>query len=150
MDKDELALRFRIANIDTLEFAILEENYDESPEELSLGTSLNIGADSENHFLKVDVKFQFLQEEMVLLQITVRCEFWIEEKAWDSFIDKNIITVPQGFASHLAVITVGTARGVLHEKTNDTPFNRFILPTINITNFIKEDVVFDVEELSRE
>ncbi len=148
MDNDELALQFRIANIDTREFAIFEEHYNEPLEELGLSTSLNIGADSENHFLKVDVKFQFMQDEKALLLITVRCEFEIEAEAWNSFIDENIITVPQGFASHLAAITAGTARGVLHEKTSDTSFNHFIIPTINLTTFIEEDVVFEMDEFS--
>ena len=47
---------------------------------------------------------------------------------------------------HLSVITVGTARGVLHAKTENTPFNKFVLPTINVTELVKEDVSFDLEK----
>src|SRR5699024_1212320 len=133
MNNDKLALQFRIADINTLEFAILEENYDES-DEVRLSTSLNFGFDKEKHVLGVDVKFQFLQDEKAFLLIAVQCGFEIEEKAWDSFMDENVLTIPEGFASHLAVITVGTTRGVLHEKTNDTVFNDFIIPTVNLTN----------------
>lgn len=149
MDNDELALQFRIANIDTLEFAILEENYNE-PEEVGLGTSLNFGFDKDNHVLGVDIRFQFMQEEKPFLLITVRCEFEIENNAWDSFIKGNTITIPRGFASHLAVITVGTIRGVLHEKTKETPFNDFIIPTINLTAIIKEDVELDLDAISED
>lgn len=149
MENDELALQFRITNIETLEFAILEENYNE-PEEVGLGTSLNFGFDKDNHALGVDIRFQFMQDEKPFLLITVRCEFEIEEKAWDSFIKGNTIIIPQGFASHLAVITVGTIRGVLHEKTKETPFNDFIIPTINLTALIQEDVVLDMDEIAEE
>ena len=147
MNNDELALQFRIANIDTREFAILEENYNEEME-IGLSTSLNFGFDKEKHVLGVDVKFQFMQDDNAFLLITVRCGFEIEMKAWDSLIKENSIIIPQGFASHLAVITVGTARGVLHEKTNDTPFNDFIIPTVNLTNLIQEDVVLDMDAIT--
>lgn len=149
MKDDELALKFRIADINTLEFAILEENY-EKPHEVELSTSLNFGFDKEKHVLGVDVKFQFMQDEKAFLLITVQCGFEIEDKAWDSLINDDTITIPKGFASHLAVITIGTARGVLHEKTNDTPFNNFIIPTINLTTLIEEDVVLDIEAISEE
>jgi hypothetical protein len=149
MKNDELALQFRIAEIDTLQFAILEENYDES-EEVGLGTSLNFGLDEENQVIGVDVKFQFMQDEKAFLLITVQCGFVIEKKAFESFVGEKKITIPEGFASHLAVITVGTARGALHEKTNNTPFNDFIIPTINLTALIKEDVVLDIDTDSEE
>lgn len=149
MKNDELALQFRIADINTLEFAILEENYEES-NEVGLSTSVNFGVDKESQVIGVDIKFQFLQDENAFLLITVRCGFEIEEKAWSSLISENTITIPKGFASHLAVITVGTARGVLHEKTNDTPFNHFIIPTINLTHLINEDVVLDMNAISEE
>jgi hypothetical protein len=77
-----------------------------------------------------------MQDEKAFLILKTRCEFEIEGEAWNSFISENTITVPEGFASHLAVITVGTARGVLHEKTNDTSFNHFVIPTINLTALI--------------
>ena len=30
-------------------------------------------------------------------------------------------------------------------KNKDTPFNNFIIPTINLTNIIEEDVVLDMD-----
>lgn len=149
MNNKELALQFGIANINTLEFAILEENFSES-EETALGTSVNFSFDKENQMLGVDVSFQFMQDEKAFLVITVQCVFQIGDEAWESFVADNILTIPKGFASHLAVITVGTVRGVLHEKTKDTPFNDFIIPTINLTAIIKEDVVLEMDSDSEE
>lgn len=143
MNNDELALRFGIANIDTTEYAILEEKYTEG-EEINLSTSFNFGYDQENHLLGVEVKFQYLQNESAFLLISAQCSFVIDGEAWDSFISENSLILPLGFASHLAVITVGTTRGILHEKTKDTPFNNFIIPTINITELITEDVSIDL------
>ena len=44
------------------------------------------------------------------------------------------------------MITVGTLRGVLHAKTENTEFNEFFLPTINVTDLIKEDIRFNLDD----
>ncbi|WP_262906606.1 hypothetical protein [Tenacibaculum finnmarkense] len=41
------------------------------------------------------------------------------------------------------MITVGTTRGVLHSKTDNTIFNEFILPTLNVSQMITEDGEFE-------
>jgi hypothetical protein len=41
------------------------------------------------------------------------------------------------------MLTVGTARGVLHAKTENTKYNRYVLPTINVASMIKNDAVFN-------
>jgi hypothetical protein len=72
--------------------------------------------------------------------------FSIEEKGWAAFYNQeaNNITVPQRFMCHLAVLVIGTTRGILHVKTENTPFNRFFVPTINVTETIREDVVIEL------
>jgi hypothetical protein len=43
----------------------------------------------------------------------------------------------------MGMITVGTCRGILHAKTENTKFNQFLIPTINVAELIKEDSVFE-------
>jgi hypothetical protein len=43
------------------------------------------------------------------------------------------------------MITAGTARGILHEKTKGTPLNDFPIPTIDITQSIPADIEFEAE-----
>jgi len=71
------------------------------------------------------------------------CEFKIDKESWDSFLqeDQKSIMFPQGLMTHLTTIMVGTARGILHTKTESTLFNRFPLPTVNVTELVTEDVV---------
>jgi hypothetical protein len=69
----------------------------------------------------------------------------MEEDAWNELLDAqgNKIVIPEGFASHMAVITVGTIRGILYEKVKDTLFKEYIIPPINLTELIQEDVVIE-------
>lgn len=56
----------------------------------------------------------------------------------------NTLTLEKGFARHLSVIAVGTARGVLHSKTEDTDWNHITLPLINIEEVLQEDVIIEL------
>lgn len=53
--------------------------------------------------------------------------------------------VTQGLATHFAVLTVGSARGILHAKTEGTIYNQYLLPTIDIKEMIQEDIILHLE-----
>ena len=82
----------------------------------------------------------------------MRCEFEVSEKALGSFnkVKEEKYIIPRNFLLHLGVITIGTARGILHSKTEGTKFNKFILPSINLTTMINEDMEFNLKELEKE
>jgi hypothetical protein len=56
-------------------------------------------------------------------------------------VNTKTIILPKGFVRHLAVLTVGTVRGILHTKTEGTDSNKFVLPTINVADMISDDAV---------
>lgn len=43
------------------------------------------------------------------------------------------IMVPKSLLTHFAVLTVGTTRGILHAKTENTRLNHFSLPPVNVS-----------------
>ena len=139
MDK----IGFGLNKINTQQFAIIEDVYNSEDNDIIIETSLGFGVDSENASIISSVKIQFQQNKNPFLIIEVSCEFDVVDESWDKFIDTDSIRIPKGFMAHLAMITVGTTRGVLHAKTKDTKFNVFILPTINVAEMVKEDSVFE-------
>ena len=56
------------------------------------------------------------------------------------------LTVPKKLLQPITMLTVGTSRGILHAKTENTPFNQFHIPLINIEELIKEDKVLELNE----
>ena len=141
MESKEQPIKFSLKQIRTHQFAIIDDSYLDK-EKISLSSSLHFGSDKENKVIGVFASFKFETKKQPFLIIEVRCFFQIEDKDWDSLFDSksNTVQIPKGFITHLAMLTVGTTRGVLHAKTESTPFNRYILPPINITEFIKEDI----------
>lgn len=138
----ELSIPFALRAIETHQFAILEENYREESEG-ALMVGVNVGASDEVSGVSIffEVRFNFDDKPLVLLEI--ECQFEVEEEAFQQFLDRenDQIHIPKGFCQHLGVITVGTARGVLYEKLKDTEFDFILLPTIDLTVQLSEDVI---------
>jgi hypothetical protein len=132
---------FQLNRVTTEQFAILPESYDKDNHETNLGIGLNFGVDNSKNAVAVFFKVQFEQQKGPFLIVEIANHFQIEDKAWESFCsDENKIVISKGFATHLLALTIGTARGVLHSKTENTEFNHFLLPTINATDLIQDDV----------
>lgn len=132
---------FQLSKITTEQFAIITEAFDSSEKETGLSISLKFGLDHENKFIACFVLVQFEQKETPFLLIEACNHFKIEESSWGDMQNiNNKIILPKGFACHLVMLTIGTLRGILHSKTENTEFNQFILPTINVTELIQTDV----------
>ncbi|WKN45814.1 hypothetical protein [Tunicatimonas pelagia] len=137
---------FLLSNISTLEFATIDSAYQEgSPEDLQLG--FGFGILEEERWIVCDANVEFHINNRPFIIIKVRCEFEIDPNAWERFVDykKNTITFPDGLLRHLAVLTTGTTRGILHAKTENTKFNQIILPTLNIADIVSEPITFDID-----
>ncbi|NLA24308.1 MAG: hypothetical protein GX879_05005 [Bacteroidales bacterium] len=144
IDTENKGVGFALQGIKTEQFAIFEENY-VAKKNIALGTGLQFKVDNQNKQIGTFISFEFVQAKKTFLKIEVSCHFKIEETAWESFIQKNKLVVPKGFLAHLAMITTGTARGVLFAKTEGTQFSKYIIPTINVAEMIDEDALFDMD-----
>ena len=133
---------FSLFQIVTEQFALFEENYSEK-NKINLGTDLTFGLNKENKVFIVTAKFTFEMKKKPFMTIQVSCFFEINDKNWIEFIESDKITFPKPFVSHMAMLTVGTTRGILHNKTENTIFNNYILPTTNVAEIIADDVRFD-------
>jgi hydrogenase maturation factor HypF (carbamoyltransferase family) len=136
-------IAFRINHIETLQFAVLQETVNEN--ELSLSASFGFGIDKVSKLVKCIYKYEFNSEDKLALIIESAIDFAIEDVSFKEHILKNEECIlPKTFAAHIAMIVVGTTRGILFEKTKGTQIGAFPMPTINVTEHITEDVVFDL------
>lgn len=142
MDKN-LNIGFSLFEIKTDQFALFEENYSNKGT-INLGTDLTFGLNKENKVFSVTSKFTFEVKKKPFMSIQVTCFFLINDENWKDLIKENKIIFPKPFVSHMAMLTVGTSRGILHTKTENTIFNSYILPTTNVAEIISDDVWFDV------
>jgi hypothetical protein len=142
MENKEL-INFGLRKITTEQFAIIDNAFDASNENIQLGNELRFGFNLEKRIITVLLSVQFSQDKGPFLLLEISCLFEIIPDHWNNLFNEETkeIKLPIGLARHFVVIAMGTLRGVLHSKTENTPYNKFYLPTINVNELVKEDVI---------
>ena len=138
----ESIINFSLRGITTEQFALLKNDYVETAD-ANIEVGLNFGFDVNSRMVAPFFSCSFSQNSKRFIILEVACHFEVKEEDWNTIWNEieEKLYIPKGFATHLAILTVGTARGVLHAKTENTIFNKFFIPTVDLTAVIKEDVV---------
>lgn len=146
MENTHKMIGFGIAQINTEQFAILPEAYKES-EPSQIRHELVFGIDKENKRVQVQEKARFhnLEHNNPFIIIEVSCLFSIDDENWEKILipESGSIILPRDFGIHLAMLVVGVLRGILHTKTENTIFNQFIFPPIDVLALVPDDVIFE-------
>jgi hypothetical protein len=144
MNKKKTPIQFALLTIEMEQFAIFEDQFT-AKKETSLSTELQFKLDQHNKQIGVFVGVEFLQGKKIFLKIQVSCHFKINEPSWSNFVTNKAskLIIPKQFLAHLAMITTGTTRGILFAKTESTKLATFILPTINVSEMIADDALFE-------
>jgi hypothetical protein len=141
-------ISFGLRSITTEQFAIIDSAFDKSIENVELGNGLRFGFNIEKRIVTALLSVNFSQDKGPFLILEIGCYFEIMKEHWDNLYNADLgeIKLPLDLARHLVVLAMGTLRGVLHAKVENTSFNTFILPTINVTELVKEDIVIKTND----
>ena len=141
-------ISFGLRKITTEQFAIIESAFDESKENVELGTGLRFGFNTDKRIITPLLSINFSQEKSPFLLLEIGCHFEIIKEHWDAIFNSTTseVKLPKELATHLVMLCIGTLRGVLHAKTENTPFNKFFLPTINVNDLVKEDILIKTND----
>jgi len=138
------ATSFRLRKIKTKQFATIDET-DIVESKIQLDAGIGFSINSSLKVIGCSAKFEFKSAGIVFLLLEVVCEFDIKPETWDTLLDDSSIKFPLDLVRHLAVITVGTARGILHAKTEDSIYNKYFLPPVDVTQIVVSDEEFKLE-----
>ncbi|MDZ7898735.1 MAG: hypothetical protein U5N85_12050 [Arcicella sp.] len=145
MEKEDKTIGFEITQIATEQFAIITEVFQEG-KDVQINHELNFGIDKINKRMLVrkTARYHHIDSSPFMI-ITVSCQFSISNNDWQYLenIETDEIIIPRTFAIHLTMLTVGTLRGILHAKTENTQFNRYIFPPFNVEKLIPNILSFD-------
>ena len=144
-DSKKNSIKFRINNIETLQFAQLTEHVND--DNLAIKVSFGFGHNSKIKSIRCKFRFELLSDKNPALIIEIAMDFGIIKESYDEMISNNgDFVIPKNFATHLAMIAVGTSRGILYEKTKETSLKSYFLPTIDITQRINEDIIIRIKQ----
>jgi len=132
---------FQLKKISTVQFALIEENYVDAVQDVAFGFWMKFGINQNERMIASFVKIQFEQNQKPFLILEVGHHYHIEPTAWEKMkVDSNIL-LPQHLATHLLALTIGSARGVIHCKTENSIFNQFLIPTVKMNDIVQSDLL---------
>jgi hypothetical protein len=134
-----MSIPFRLEHIAVNSFSINEK---ETLEDVKLGFSTGFAIDTEKRFVILQVKLKVTKEKVTkaLFSLKVSFIFDIEKEAWEKeFVDSKFI-LKKELATHFLVLAVGTLRGILVVKLQNSMYSDFLLPTLNLSDYFKEDI----------
>jgi len=146
MKTDQSKVPFRLNQIITEQFALIGDGWMNATSEADVRTTIRFQTVPETKAIYCKGLFEFFQKKSIFMLIEIGCMFEIEANAYQELMPDPTqakVIVPQGLASHLAVITVGTARGALHAKTEHSSYNKFFIPPIDLTRIITGDILIE-------
>ncbi len=128
---------YKITQIETKQFAIFSDKF-VNGDIVNINTNFNFNLKSDFVQIRCSSLIQFFQKEQLILLLEIVCIFDIANEGVDFIKKEN--RVPVDFLRYMATIVVGTARGVIHAKTESTVLNSIVLPPINLVDAIKDDI----------
>ena len=136
-------VRFKMFKISVVQFAILNN---EVADGYKIQTNAEIKHTMDGSAIAVGMTFSFENEGRKDMVLQVMCEFQIHPDDLKGMTSGDTVTIPKETVDFFIAQTVGTARGVLHCKTEGTPFNGVILPPMNVTGMINSDLIIKTIE----
>lgn len=134
--------KFRMFGIHLDQFAILCED---RKDEIGMNVSLNFKYGDEGKKVACVVAFDFTSESEKVMVLKMTCEFEIQEDDWKTLHTDKEVVIPKDLLEFFAVHTIGTARGVLFCKTENTQFNYIVIPPINVSEMGISDLIVKLE-----
>ena len=96
--------------------------------------------------LNLEIKLEYDSKRVA--NLILQCEFAIPDLK-SVFLKENELVVPKGLCAHMGMIAVGLSRGYLIAKLENTTLDFYILPTINVVNMVKQDLVIKFKKAVR-
>lgn len=143
MSKKELPIPFKIVKVEENQFSLFEETL-KTEASIQQQIGFGFGIDIDKSVIAVSMEFILNKNTHPLLKQEISCYFELESEAFKSLQQKDQLVLPCNFAKHLAMITTGTARGVLFANTKNTAFNMYIIGLLNMDKMFSEDIIVTI------
>ena len=138
-----MAIPFRINKILTQQFATFPDLW-VNGEKIVVKSEFNFGVNKQLTSVRCVSKYNYMQNEQMLLTTEIACYFDISEEGSKELTQQGKLSVD--FLRYMATIVTGTARGIISAKTEGTVLNSIVLPPINLVEAIKTDFIFEVKK----
>lgn len=134
-------IKFRMTKITTDQFAILASEVTTGDIDINIEAGLKYSVEARKIMTTVTFSFEENSRKIILLKVS--CEYEIAKEDWEAATSEGKVVIPKSLLEYFMTQTIGVSRGVLHCKTEGTPFNGIILPPIDVTKLVNGDMTIE-------
>lgn len=142
---NNMAVPFRLTSITTEQFATFKSSFHPEEEDVNIGFDINIKVNPKLHAVGMFTRFDFIQKSSTVMVLESACHFELDREYWQKQSKENEIVLSTDLLTHFLVLSVGTARGIIHAKKPNW-LEGVLLPTFDVSNFITEDRIFKLSD----
>lgn len=132
---------FRIFKIDNDPIELHADLADHDLSDVEFGFQVAFNGDLAAGIVGCRTNYLFRQKDQIVSSLTVYCYFTMDTDYLKKEIRDNALILPKEFLRYLATISVGTARGIQHAKTQGTILNSLVIPPINLMELDIQDFI---------
>ena len=106
-----------------------------SSDKIELSLSIPVKSAYEERSFAIGANIQYLEDGKPFMVAEVFCHYVIEKECWNKLTDTSTkdAIIPGESMDNLTRIAIGTLRGVICSKTENTPYSKYFLPIFEIS-----------------
>ena len=126
-------IKYRLCNVSIEQFAML---FEPTGDQIELNVSIPIKTSYRERAIAVGANVKYSEGGKTFLMAEVFCHYEIDEICWNELSNRyeKDVVLPKEFMAALARIAIGTTRGAICAKTENTPFSKYYLPIVEVKN----------------
>lgn len=126
------------------QFAILKGS--PTTDDFTMRTHIQFGNTPKGNEILCALKIEFVGEaDEVFMMLQTTCAFEILSEDWEKMHDEEKAVIPASLLQYFAMQSIGTARGILHCKTEGTAMAGVIIPSMNVTKIVDKNLTITKE-----
>lgn len=135
---------FRIIGLNVDNFQLYESQIQRN-ETFDVRTEFKFGVDKANHAVVCHIDYSYVQLDIALLKMSLRCFFDVQSDAFNKMYEDDKFVLQPYFSQYLAMINVGAARGEIHARCEaaGSVLKNAILPPVNLTESLGKPIIID-------
>lgn len=137
-------IRFQMYRANIEQFAIVSD-ISVKQTDVVVSTSTSFKYADAGRLIACVMRFEFKYAEQTLMILQLCCEFVINSNDLEQLKKDKTLEIPQSLLEYFASQVVGTARGVILCKTEDTNLTNVIVPTMDVTRLFSKGINIPLE-----
>lgn len=124
-------IKYTLKGVSLEQFATL---FEPSSDRISLNLSIPIKTNYDERAFAVGVNLQYVEDGKPFMVAELFCHYEIERECWNrlSANGSEDVVLPKDLMDTLTRIAIGSARGAICVKTENTPFAKYFLPIVEV------------------